>query len=32
MLTIADELGITANQAVQFMMPEKLANKKMGIK
>lgn len=32
MLTLADERGITADQAVQYMMPEHVPTKKMGIK
>ncbi|MFH1829585.1 MAG: SIS domain-containing protein [Pseudomonadota bacterium] len=32
MLTLADERGITADQAVQYMMPEYVPTKKMGIK
>jgi D-arabinose 5-phosphate isomerase GutQ/GTP-binding protein EngB required for normal cell division len=32
LLTLADERGITADQSVGFMLPEKVATKKMGIK
>lgn len=32
MLTLADERGITADQSVQYMMPEHVPTKKMGIK
>jgi len=32
MLVLADERGVTAEQSVGFMLPEKIANKKMGIK
>jgi len=31
-LALADERGVTADQAIGFMMPEKVATKKMGIK
>jgi len=31
-LALADERGITADQSVSFMLPEKVSNKKMGIK
>jgi D-arabinose 5-phosphate isomerase GutQ/GTP-binding protein EngB required for normal cell division len=32
MLVLADELGISADDSVQYMMPEIVENKKMGIK
>ena len=32
MLVLADELGISANESIGYMLPEKLGNKKMGIK
>ena len=32
MLVLADELGISANESIGYMLPEKLRNKKMGIK
>ena len=32
LLTLADERGITAEQSIKFMLPEKVATKKMGIK
>jgi len=32
LLTLADERGITAEQSIEFMLPEKVATKKMGIK
>lgn len=31
-LTLADELGVTADESVGYMLPEILGNKKMGIK
>jgi len=31
-LTLADELGVTADESVGYMLPETLENKKMGIK
>lgn len=32
MLTAAKELGVTAEQSIQYMLPEKVKTKKMGIK
>ena len=32
MLVLADELGVSANDSIGYMLPEKLGNKKMGIK
>jgi hypothetical protein len=31
-LSLADERGINADKSISFMLPEKVATKKMGIK